>query len=569
MRSPVLRLTVLAVAITALISCSSGSTSSTIPSNASVPGGTLSSLSQIQHIIVIYQENWSFDALYSKYPGANGSSTVQGQVQYGSVDVNGNCSGNSYVAMTTLTVSPLLGATNNLGPWPCGPNWAPGGVSSYTNAGGSNPDPAFSSTFATPGTGLSAQAYTLTTFDPTNTLTGDITHVFWHQQLQIDNGNVEPSNGQMDKFVAYSSNPGYVLSQYDATNLPEGKIAQHYTMADNAFHSAFGGSFLNHQWLICACTPQWNQALPTSNVTTFESYFTPATKAFNDGSLTTFPIQTTPGPAGTTGQVWDVNTTQTANNPHAPGTAADQLLAPIPATQKTIGDLLTDANPSVSWKWYAGGWSDAVASATSANTCFRPSVSGGVTNNPPSSGDCFQFHHQPFNYYARWGSATPANCAAPTPHLCDENNFLSDLTSQSLPSVAFVKPVGYNNEHPNYAALLAGQSHVQTLIAALCNSIYWANSIVIITYDENGGRWDHVVPPKIDQWGPGTRVPTIIVSPYAKANFVDHTQYETDSILTLIEKRFGLSALGTRDAAAVPFTNALNFNQSPLACQSS
>jgi phospholipase C len=561
--SPVLRLTALAVAIAALTSCGGGSSNSVPPSNSSVPGGTVSSLSQIQHIIVIYQENWSFDALYAKFPGANGSSTATAQLQYGSVDANNNCSGTSYVAMSTAPV-PLLGATNNLGPWPCGANWAPSGVSSFANAGGANPDPAF------PASGVSAQTYNLAQFDPqnqTSTLTGDITHVFWHQQIQIDNGALEASNGSLDKFVAYSSNPGYVMSQFDATNLPEGKIAQRYTMADNGFHSAFGGSFLNHQWLICACTPQWNQAMPTSS-TTFQSTWVPGTKALRDANITQMPSpQAATGNAG--GQYWVVNTTQTANNPHSPTTALDQLLAPIPASNKTIGDLLTDANPSISWKWYSGDWSLAIQNSVQAVNCASPGAGTNQSNNPPSTGDCFQFHHQPFNYFARWGSTTPANCANPTPHLCDETNFLSDLSSGNLPAVAFVKPVGINNEHPNYSTVLAGQNHVQQLMAALCNSQYWGNSIVIITYDENGGRWDHVSPPKIDQWGPGTRVPFIIASPYAKAGFVDHTQYETVSILALIEKRFGLSPLGTRDAAAAPFTNALNFSQTPLACQSS
>jgi phospholipase C len=517
--------------------------------------------SNVNHIIVIYQENWSFDALYARYPGANGATTAQTQLQYGSVDAGNNCSGTSYVTMTNLTnLPPLLGATNNLGPWPCGGNWVSGGVSSYATAGGANPDPAY------PAGGMAASVFNLASFDPQNTtglLTGDITHVFWHNQLQIDNGALEPSNGPNDKYVAYSSNPGYVLSQYDATNLPEGKIAQHYTMADNWFQSAFGGSFLNHQWLICACTPQWNQSFPAAS--TFESTWVSSTKALRDASITLMPTPQ-PNPGGVGGQqYWVVNTTQTANNPHSPTASADQLLNPIPTSQLTIGDRLTDASPTISWKWYSGDWNAAVASPTNANTCFFPGT-GGQTNGPPGSGDCFQFHHQPFNYYARWGSSSPTNYAA---HLQDEANFLSDLSGGTLPSVAFVKPVGVNNEHPNYATVLAGQNHVQSLIAALCASQYWKDSIVIITYDENGGRYDHVTPPKIDQWGPGTRVPAIIVSPFAKAGFVDHSQYETVSILALIEARWGLAPLTSRDSSAQAPFNALNFSQTPLACQSS
>lgn len=81
--------------------------------------------------------------------------------------------------------------------------------------------------------------------------------------------------------------------------------------------------------------------------------------------------------------------------------------------------------------------------------------------------------------------------------------------------------------------------------------------MIIITYADNGGFWDHVAPPKIDRWGPGTRVPTIIVSPFAKRHFIDHTTYDTTSILKLIEIRWGLTPLGDRDAKAAALTNAL------------
>ena len=67
--------------------------------------------------------------------------------------------------------------------------------------------------------------------------------------------------------------------------------------------------------------------------------------------------------------------------------------------------------------------------------------------------------------------------------------------------------------------------------------------LVIVTYDENGGWWDHVAPPKADRWGPGTRIPTLIISPFAKKGFVDHTQYDTGSILRFITRRFGLPTL--------------------------
>jgi phospholipase C len=522
---------------------------------------------KIGHIVVIYQENWSFDAVYGSFPHANGSSAPTRQFQYGAVDPQTKtCQGApGYVIMTSVGQQPLLGQAAPTGPWPCG--WTdPNGVVSATAAHGANPDPAFSSVYAN-GAGLPVQPYNLSQYDAIDDLTGDLWHIFWHEQLQIDNGTLEPANGRMDKFVAYSGNPGYVLSRYDASNLPEGQIAQRFTMADNFFHSAYGGSFLNHQWLICACTPRWNQDLPKSNTTTFESYWYPPAKKVWDGNVTLMPTpQTSPGPTAN-GQYWTVNTTFTRNIPHpiafdSNPANRDQLLAPIPASQKTIGDLLTDHSPSLSWKWYSGGWDLAIQeSANDATRCQTPPP---VANNPPASGMCFQYHHQPFAYYERWGSSNPENFKA---HLQDEQRFFDDLKTGGLPAVSFVKPVGVDNDHPGYASLIAGQQHVAELIGAICRSPYWKNTAVIITYDENGGRWDHVAPPHLDQWGPGTRVPAIVVSPYAKPHYVDHTQYETVSILSLIEKRFGLPALGARDAKANPLENAFDFSQRPLTCR--
>jgi len=82
---------------------------------------------------------------------------------------------------------------------------------------------------------------------------------------------------------------------------------------------------------------------------------------------------------------------------------------------------------------------------------------------------------------------------------------------------------------------------------------------LIVTYDENGGFWDHVAPPKRDRWGPGTRVPTIVVSPFARKGHVDHTPYDTLSILKLIETRFALAPVNETAAKATPLLGAFQF----------
>ena len=103
----------------------------------------------------------------------------------------------------------------------------------------------------------------------------------------------------------------------------------------------------------------------------------------------------------------------------------------------------------------------------------------------------------------------------------------------------------------------AGPRAARHLVRRIQASPVWQDSIIIVTYDENGGTWDHVAPPRLDRWGPGTRVPTLLISPFAKRGFVDHTPYDTSSILKLIETRFHLAPLGSRDAAAYDLTNGL------------
>jgi hypothetical protein len=132
------------------------------------------------------------------------------------------------------------------------------------------------------------------------------------------------------------------------------------------------------------------------------------------------------------------------------------------------------------------------------------------------------------------------------------------VANNALPSVVFIKNLGPDNEHPGYAALQQGQQAVADIVAAVqANPTLWAHTAIIVTYDEHGGRWDHVAPPVRDIWGPGLRVPTIVISPYAKRGFVDHTQYDTSAILATIEQRFGLPSINPRDANATSLVNTL------------
>lgn len=154
----------------------------------------------------------------------------------------------------------------------------------------------------------------------------------------------------------------------------------------------------------------------------------------------------------------------------------------------------------------------------------------------------------------------------------DGREFIEAIDSGTLPQVAFYKPQGNLSKQAGYADMLTGDQHIADVIAHLERSPQWPRMLVIVTYDENGSFWDHVAPPKGDRWGPGTRVPAIIVSSFAKKGFVDHTLYDTTSILRFIIKSFSLPMLPglmARDAALAAngamllgdLTNALEFPQ--------
>jgi acid phosphatase len=221
----------------------------------------------------------------------------------------------------------------------------------------------------------------------------------------------------------------------------------------------------------------------------------------------------------------------------------------LPAQKTTtIGDLLTASN--VTWAWYSGAWNQALADRTV------------IYNNTVPN---FQAHHHPFNYYANYAPGTAARAA----HLKDYTDLVAAAKAGTLPQVVFYKPEGDLNQHPGYASVKAGDDHIANVIAQLQASPQWNGMVVVVTYDENGGAWDHVAPPKGDQLGPGSRIPAIIISPLAKRASVDHTPYDTASTLRLITRRFALpvlAGLATRDAAVQAaggqpmgdLTNALN-----------
>ncbi len=167
-------------------------------------------------------------------------------------------------------------------------------------------------------------------------------------------------------------------------------------------------------------------------------------------------------------------------------------------------------------------------------------------------GELFQYHHQPFAYFAKYApfhddGTLNASRVGPAAKLQDESQFYVDLAAGKLPQISFVKFSGEFNEHPGYAAVLPGQQRAADIVHAVQNGPLWAHAAIIILYDDAGGRWDHVPPPKRDAWGPGSRTPAMVISPYTWRGGVQHATYDSLSLLKTFEEQYHLEPLGESD----------------------
>ncbi|GAB3783066.1 acid phosphatase [Nocardioides ungokensis] len=489
-----------------------------------LPGG-------YKHLVVIYEENHSFDNLYGTWGKVHGQS-VDGLAQATTaqrtqVAQDGTAYGCLPQDDVNLT-SPPLGDT-------CQDSAHGISASHFTNKPFRIDDYIKPEDRTCPAEGVYAPNGVLEDSDGAQPggCTRDLVHRFYQEQYQID-------GGKQDRYTTGSDAVGLTQGGYATRQLPiyrylHGRNAPHYVLADHFFQAAFGGSFLNHQFLIAARAPldtsngadgAKNSVVDTNGMpTSYPQY--QATGSVTDGQLTQ-KCASDPAlddPLHACGD-YAINTIQPASAPHGSGA---QLPLIDDAEYPNIGDRLTEAG--VSWKWYSGGWDDAEA------------------GHP---GPLFQYHHQPFNYFADYAPGQPGR-----KHLEDESTFFSAAKDGHLPAVSFVKPYGAENEHPGYASEPNGSDHLVHLLKTISHGPQADKTLVVVTYDEFGGQWDHVSPPKVDAWGPGTRIPALVLSTSLKHSAVDHTTYDTTSILSTIEKSYGLAPLSTRDAAAHSLARAV------------
>ncbi|TDR82676.1 acid phosphatase [Paludibacterium purpuratum] len=465
----------------------------------------------VKNIVVIYLENRSFNNLFGNFPGVRHPLSAVPPESYRQKDRDG---------VTPLATLPKIwGGLVQKGQTVAGKYYMIGEdkITGLANA----PFPL-----------KDAEGKLL----PEAVITRDLWHLFYQNQRQIN-------GGKNDGFVAWADSGALPMGYYAETakHLNQWQIAQEYTLCDNFFMAAFGGSFLNHQFLACARAPFYPNAENSpakSKIAVLDDGPTgtqlklaadcPASalngqpKYVNNGAIS---------PDG-----YAVNTMAPPFQPSyiPPAAGGDPLRADPqnpstlpPQTHDTIGDLLS--RQGVDWAWYSGAWQAALDGKGGADA--------------PN----FQYHHQPFNYFERFAPGT----AERAKHLRDaglgdspiSNHFLADIEAGKLPPVSFYKPQGNLNLHAGYSDVESGDRHVANVLAYLKKSPQWKHMVVVITYDENGGWWDHVAPPKGDRFGPGSRIPAIVVSPFARKGHVDHTFYDTTSILRLITRVHGLPKL--------------------------
>jgi acid phosphatase len=459
----------------------------------------------VKNVVIIYAENHSFDNMYGLFPGANGIANATPE-QYTQLGRDGK---------------PLQELVT----------WGPDG----------KPAPGFP---RMPNKPFRIDAPPVNR-PPTQIVPSPI-HVFYHNQEQIN-------GGRNNMFAAMSTVGGWTMGYYDGSQFRLWKWAQEYTLADNFFMGAFGGSYLNHQYLICACAPRHPDAPQSMHVrldANGKLEKRPDSPPASEGAVKVYSA----GGGQVTPDGWSVNTTQPMYQPSGIPPAPNGPLAladpkgtasagePLPPqTAPTIGDRLSAKG--ISWAWYAGGFRQALADGEQPPGVKRKIIYTRGANSPN-----FQPHHQPFNYFARYAPGTPERAK----HLLDGDDFMAQIAAGTLPAVSFYKPAGVDTQHPSYTDIMTGDIFLDGVLGKLRASPQWKDMLVIVTYDENGGYWDHVPPPTGPGWGdrfgPGSRIPTLLIGPHVRKHFIDSTTYDTTSILKFITKRFALEPLpGVRE----------------------
>ncbi len=524
------------------------------------PAAALATATPIKHIVVIFGENISFDHYFGTYPTAqNNAGETAFTPAAGTPAVNG----------LTTPLDPTHGFT----PVTSGPNLLT-----------ANPN----STNAANGTG----ALNPFRLSAAQAATEDMGHNYKPEQQAFD-------NGAMDLFPAYTGtaaaapgispnqlpNTGSVMAYFDGNTVTAlWNYAQLYALNDNTWTTTFGPSTPGAINLVSG---QTNGFAATNHTPLSASHAV----ADGNGGFTLI------GDADPLGDVCSA--------------AADQ----VTFAGKNVGDLLNAKD--VSWGFFQGGFDLLVTNPNGTTGCNRE-TNQTVANGAYTSVDYIP-HHQPFQYYASTQNLTharPSSVSAigntfeadgvtkdPANHQYDSHDFFDAVQAGSFPAVSYLKAPGYQDGHAGYSDPVDEQNFIISVVNAVAQSPEWASTAVVILYDDSDGWYDHQAPPIVNRstsavdelngagmctsgaqqsgaapgtallgndgmpaqgrCGYGTRIPLLVISPFAKKNYVDHTLLDQSSVLRFVEDNWlggeRIQPGGSFDTIAGPLSNMFTF----------
>jgi phospholipase C len=481
---------------------------------AAVPGNlsanttdNVSTTTPIKHVIVIFQENVSFDHYFATYPHA-----------------------------TNPANEPAFHAQSEI---PRVNNLLSGGLLDE------NPN--------------STQPFRMDT--GLASVTCDQNHSYTPEQQAIDHGLMDKypeSTGSGSSTSSpcndYGKGPGVVMGYFDGNTVTAyWNYAQHFAMSDNSYGTMFGPSAVGALNLIAGTT----------------------------ATATLFPTKPNGATASAAGNIANGATSGPAIGDPRP--AGDECVLTNPGLQtttmvsitgKNVGDLLNAKN--ITWGWFQGGFAPTGYDAKGRAICASHHSGLAGDDAVETVGDYIP-HHEPFQYFtstqnlhhnppsdpSKIGQTDKAN------HQYDLGAFWTALGEDRLPSVNYLKAAAYQDGHPGYSDPIDEQNFVVSVINAVSNSPYWKDTAIIIAYDDSDGWYDHVLGPVVNQsavaddalagsgdcgstsaigtqgrCGYGPRLPLLVISPYAKQNYVDHRVVDQSSILRFIEDNWDLGRIG-------------------------
>ncbi len=481
----------------------------------------------ITHLVVIFQENVSFDHYFGTYPYATNPS---GEPAFNPLP-------------NTPAVNGISGAlvTNN-------PNLNPANA-----AGAMNPF----------------------RLDRSQAATADQNHNYGPEQTAVHSGLMDlfPSAVGVANSTGMPGTPattkGLNMGYYDGNTVTAlWNYAQKYAMSDNSYDTIFGPSTPGALNLVAG---QTDGVINNTNGTG-------AVTADGSGGLADV------GDADPAGDVCSTSSGETFS-----------------MAGQNIGDLLNAKG--VTWGFYTQGFDLGVTNANGTTGCKRSTTST-ITGGTKAD---YIPHHEPFQYYKSTANLTHARPASVTSigqtdaanHQYDVHDFYDAIMAGNYPAVNFLKAPGYQDGHPGYSDPLDEQTFIVHVINFLQENADWSHTAVVILYDDSDGWYDHQMPPIINQssspadtlsgtglcgstgpnsalagpngvahaqgrCGYGPRQPFLVISPWSKSNFVDHTVTDQSSVIRFIEDNWLESqriGSGSFDAVANSIVNMLDFNR--------